>query len=58
MFVQIDRVVAQRIGFNSSAVTRLVAMEHILNKYSLLKSCSVIIAVIDIANLLTLSILV
>ena len=50
--------VTQRIGLNSGDVTRLVATEHIRNKYSLLKSRSVIIAVIHIANLLTLSILI
>ena len=49
----------QRIGLNSSYVTRrLITTERIRNKYSVLKSRSLIIAVIDIANLLTLSILV
>ena len=47
--------VAQRIGLNSSDVTRLVTTEQIRNNYSLLKSRSVLIAVIVIANLLTLS---
>ena len=47
-------IVAQRIGLNSSGVTRLVTTKHIRNKYSLLKSRSVIIA----ANLLTLSIFI
>ena len=50
-------VVAQRIGLNSSDVTRLVTTEHIRNNYSLLKSRFVIIAVIVIPNLLTLSIM-
>ena len=50
--------VAQWIGLKSSDVTTLFATEHIMNKYSLLKLRSVIIAVILIANLLTLSILV
>ena len=36
-------IVAPRIGGNSSGVTRLVTTEHIRNKYSLLKSRSVII---------------
>ena len=48
----------QRIGLMSSDVTRLVTTEHIRNKYSLLKSRSVSIAVIVIGNLLILSILI
>ena len=51
-------VVAQRMDLISSDVTRLFAVEHILNKYSLLKSRSVILAVMDFANLLTPSILI
>ena len=51
-------VVAQRIGFYSSDVTRLVATEHIRNKYSLLKSRSVVTAVMKTANSLTLPILI
>ena len=43
---------------NSSDVTRLLTTEHIRYKYSLLKSRSVIIASIVIANFLTLSILI
>ena len=51
-------VVAQKIGVSCSDVTRMVTTKHIRNLYSFLKSRSVIIAVIDIANLLTLSILI
>ena len=51
-------IVAQRIGLKSSDVISLVTTEHIRNKCSLLKSRSVIIATIVIANLLTLSILI
>ena len=47
---------AQRIGKKSSDVTRFAETEHIRDKYSLLKSRSVIIAVIVVANLLKLSI--
>ena len=49
-------VVAQRYDSNSCDITRLVTTEHIRNKFSLLKSRSVIVAVIDNENLLTLSI--
>ena len=45
-------------GLISTDVNRLVATEHIRNKYSLLKSRSAIIAVIGIANLLTLSMMI
>ena len=47
-----------RISLNSSDVTRLVATEHIRNKYSFLKSRSIILAVVDITNLLPLYILI
>ena len=49
------RVVKQLIRLSSSDVTTLVTTEHIRNKYSLLKSRSVKLAVLVIANLLTLS---
>ena len=51
-------VVAHRIGLSSSDVNWLVATQHIRNKYSLLKSRSVFIVVINTANSSTLSILI
>ena len=51
---KVTHVLAQGIGLNSSDVSRLVTTEHIRNKYPLLKSRSVIITVVVIANLLTL----
>ena len=58
-YIYIDgrSIAAQRIRLNSIDVTRLVATEHIRNKHLLLKSRSVIIAIIVIANMITLSIL-
>ena len=51
-------VVAHRIGSNSSDATKLVATEHVRKKCSILKSRSVIVAVLLLQNLLTLSILI
>ena len=43
--------VVKPICLDSSGVTKLVATDHILNKYSLLKSRSELLAVRDIENL-------
>ena len=49
---------AQLSGRNLCDVTRLAAMEHVRNEYSLLKSRTVTIVVILTAHLLTLSIII